>query len=141
MLAGAIVLAISSSRGPPFVAIERPRRTPSLYAINAEAQTIARLRHPHIVEVHDFGVSEAPTGGVLHWMALEWLEGQTLGAALEDRRARMDPSDALTLLRPVIQAIGCPISFSIVATDLPSEGATMVMAVPGRPARPVRPMR
>src|SRR5215831_5509912 len=34
-----------------------------------------------------------------------------------------------------------PISFSIAATFLPSAGATMVMAVPLRPARPVRPMR
>ena len=40
-----------------------------------------------------------------------------------------------------IQGMLWPISFSIAATDLLSAGATMVMAVPLRPARPVRPMR
>ena len=39
------------------------------------------------------------------------------------------------------QAMLWPISFSIAATDLPSTGLTMVMAVPVLPARPVRPMR
>ena len=40
-----------------------------------------------------------------------------------------------------IQGMVWPISFSIAATALPSIGATMVMAVPLKPARPVRPMR
>ena len=42
---------------------------------------------------------------------------------------------------PAIQGMLWPISFSIAATLLVSDGATTVMAVPVRPARPVRPMR
>jgi eukaryotic-like serine/threonine-protein kinase len=75
----------------------------------AEARTIARLRHPHIVEVHDFGVNQRASGGLVLWMALEWLEGETLEAVLADARARhrppMTPARALALLRPVLQAI------------------------------------
>ena len=40
-----------------------------------------------------------------------------------------------------IQGMVWPISRSMAATALPSIGATMVMAVPLKPARPVRPMR
>ncbi len=55
-----------------------------------EARTVARLRHPHIVEVHDFGVSDGPTGGALHWMALEWLEGRDAGGVAGERSGPRD---------------------------------------------------
>jgi TolB-like protein len=71
-----------------------------------EARTIARLRHPNIVEVHDFGHTLGPTGQPLLWMALEWLEGRTLEAALADRQSLPSPQQVLTLLRPVFQAVG-----------------------------------
>jgi serine/threonine protein kinase len=75
----------------------------------AEAQTIARLRHPNIVDVYDFGSAKAPSGTVVHWIALEWLEGRSLDAFLEERRTRgdrpFDPTSALHIVRPVFQAI------------------------------------
>ena len=44
----------------------------------SEARTIAHLRHAHIVDVYDFGVTRMPSGEVAPWMALEWLDGETL---------------------------------------------------------------
>jgi serine/threonine-protein kinase len=38
-----------------------------------EAQAVAALRHPHIVQVHDFG-----TQGGLHYMVMEYVSGGTL---------------------------------------------------------------
>src|SRR5579863_8944841 len=51
-----------------------------------EARTIARLKHPYIVSVHDFGVDRMVSGEPAPWMALEWLEGETLEADLDGRR-------------------------------------------------------
>src|SRR5262245_59755044 len=49
-----------------------------LNGFTLEAQTIARLDHPAIVRVFDFGVSRSPNGREMPWMVLEWLEGTTL---------------------------------------------------------------
>lgn len=46
-----------------------------------EAQAVARLRHPHIVQIHSFG--EGVDGP---WLAMEWIEGGGL-----DRRLRQGP--------------------------------------------------
>jgi tRNA A-37 threonylcarbamoyl transferase component Bud32 len=87
-----------------------------------EARTVARLKHAHIVEVHDFGVSDGPSGVVLHWMAMEWLEGRTLDALLGEERERRgpprDPARALELLRPVLQAIAFAHREGVVHRDL-----------------------
>jgi tRNA A-37 threonylcarbamoyl transferase component Bud32 len=74
-----------------------------------EAKTIARLRHPHIVDVYDFSVSTLASGELAPWMALEWLEGETLSVRLKGRRASgkrgLDPREAVEFLRPVIEAV------------------------------------
>jgi hypothetical protein len=48
-----------------------------------EAQAIASLRHPHIVQVYDFDVQ-----GDTYYMVMELLEGDTLKMRLRDYRAR-----------------------------------------------------
>ncbi len=74
-----------------------------------EAKTIARLRHPHIVNVYDFSVATLPTGEIAPWMALEWLEGETLATHLERRRQNGErgrqPAEALDFLHPVLEAL------------------------------------
>jgi serine/threonine protein kinase len=55
-----------------------------------EAMAVARLRHPHIVQVHDFDVI-----GNLHYMVMEWVDGPTLAERLRPRppqRANEDTS-------------------------------------------------
>ncbi len=74
-----------------------------------EARTIARIDHEAIVRVLDFGSSIMPTGDLAPWMALEWLDGQTLERDLDERAetgtAARSPSECFALLRPVIEAV------------------------------------
>jgi eukaryotic-like serine/threonine-protein kinase len=73
----------------------------------AEAKTVARITHPSIVQVFDFGVSPMPSGVQAAWMALEWLTGVTLEDELAKRRGQggRSPSDCLAVLRPVFSAL------------------------------------
>lgn len=70
-----------------------------------EARTIARLEHPSIVRVIDFGASTMSRGGTAPWMVLEWLDGVTLEEELSRRGAGHSPADALALLKPVFEAM------------------------------------
>jgi serine/threonine protein kinase len=86
----------------------------------AEAKTIANLKHPYIVSVHDFGVSRMASGEVAPWMALEWLDGDTLETDLDQRRGAggRTPAEAVSLLRPVIEALAYAHRWGVVHRDI-----------------------
>ena len=88
-----------------------------------EAKTIARIRHPHIVDVYDFSVSTLGSGELAPWMALEWLDGETLASFLKKRRrqtgdAGIPAPEAVELLRPAIEALAHAHSKGIVHRDV-----------------------
>lgn len=51
-----------------------------------EARAVANLRHPHIVQVYDFDAEDDT-----YYMVMEYLEGDTLKARLDDYRIRGEP--------------------------------------------------
>src|SRR5688572_23994616 len=57
-----------------------------------EAALVARLRHPHIVQVHDFEVEND-----LYYMVMELVEGGTLKAELEERQLKNQPFTLLEI--------------------------------------------
>jgi len=91
-----------------------------LGAFAAEARTIARITHPNIVQVYDFGVSVMPSGERAAWMALEWLTGLTLEDELYARRGKggRNPADCLRLLRPVLGALATVHAAGVAHRDL-----------------------
>jgi tRNA A-37 threonylcarbamoyl transferase component Bud32 len=50
--------------------------------IRAEAQAAARLSHPHVTAVHDYGESVAETGERVPYVVMELLSGRTLADSL-----------------------------------------------------------
>jgi hypothetical protein len=86
----------------------------------AEAKTIATLKHPYIVSVYDFGVSRMASGELAPWMALEWLDGETLESDLDRRHGTggRPPAEALPLLRPVIEALAYAHRWGVVHRDI-----------------------
>jgi len=95
-----------------------------------EARTIARIDHEAIVRVLDFGSSIMPTGDLAPWMALEWLEGQTLEHDLDARAetgtAARSPAECLALLRPVIEAVALAHEEGIAHRDIKPGNLMMV---------------
>ncbi len=80
----------------------------TLRLFEAEARIIAAVRHPNVVQVIDHGIADFGDGTPAPWIALEWVEGQTLQAWLDARGRRpMAPEDAWRFLRPVVDAAAC----------------------------------
>lgn len=77
-----------------------------------EAESIASIRHRHVVQIHDFG---APKGSP-PFLALEYLSGGTLADELS--RGPMAPGEAARLVANLASAIQAAHSMAIVHRDL-----------------------
>jgi len=101
-----------------------------------EAKTIVRISHPNIVQVLDFGVWSMPNGEHAPWMALEWLNGQTLREVLMARRGQggQNVVDCYHLMKPALEALAYAHEEGIAHRDI--KPANM-MLVPGRRNIPV----
>ena len=80
-----------------------------------EARIVARLRHPAIVTIHDFGV--LPSGHA--YLVMEYLEGETLRKTIMSGRQKITP--AMAILRPVGEAIDAAHRAGVVHRDLKPE--------------------
>ncbi|MFO0645897.1 MAG: protein kinase [Polyangiales bacterium] len=77
-----------------------------LHGFEQEAQTIAALEHPAIVRAYDFGIARPAGRRELPWLALEWIEGESLEQRIASLAGqRMSPAEVLALLRPVLQGL------------------------------------
>lgn len=78
-----------------------------------EARATARLKHPNIVRVFDFGRTRRNDP----YIVMELLQGETLGEVL-DREGRLSATFAVQLLLPAADALGAAHSKSVVHRDL-----------------------
>src|SRR5436309_3129671 len=78
-----------------------------------EAETAARLSHPHIVPIHSVG--EGPDGLVYFVMA--YVDGESLGAKLE-RRGRLPPDEARRIMLETADALGAAHALGIIHRDV-----------------------
>ncbi|MEY2936195.1 MAG: hypothetical protein RL033_6944 [Pseudomonadota bacterium] len=81
-----------------------------------EAQAVARLGHPAILRVFDFGTSRLGDP----YMVMEVLDGEDLGRTLE-RNGRLSPIKAVRTLLPVLHALGTAHQKDIIHRDLKPE--------------------
>ena len=77
-----------------------------------EATALARLSHPHIVAVHDFG--QADDGHF--FMVMEYVEGTDLAARL--RAGPLPPEEALAIVRQVCEALEFAHARGVVHRDI-----------------------
>lgn len=93
-----------------------------------EARAIAALDHPHVVEVLDAGTHE--DGSV--YLALELARGEPLHQ-IADRRGRLSPAEALSILVPVMHGLGAAHAAGIIHRDLKLENVLVAAGGDGLP--------
>jgi len=79
-----------------------------------EARALARLSHPHIVTVHDFGQA-----GVFFYLLMEFVDGVNLRQAM--KAGRFTPSQALAVVPPICEALQYAHDRGIVHRDIKPE--------------------
>src|SRR5690349_15176532 len=86
-----------------------------------EARVVNQIRHPHIVDVSDFGM--LPDGSPYYVMEL--LPGRTLSQYLQER-GRLSPERALAFLEPVCGALEAAHQAGVVHRDLKASNVAVV---------------
>jgi serine/threonine-protein kinase len=89
-----------------------------------EAEAVARLQHPNIVQVHEVGTADGHP-----YQALEFIEGKSLDELLEDRT--MPAREAARLMETLSRAMQLAHSRNVVHRDL--KPANILLAADGTP--------
>jgi serine/threonine protein kinase len=79
-----------------------------------EARTLARLSHPNIVTVHDFGQA-----GSFFYLVMEYVDGVNLRAAM--KAGRFSPEQALAVVPPICEALQYAHDRGVVHRDIKPE--------------------
>jgi hypothetical protein len=90
-----------------------------LARFRAEAQHTARLVHPNIAALHDYGevVSDDGSGEHLAYLVMELVEGEPLSALLA-RCGRLDPDRTLDIVRQTAAALAVAHAAGVVHRDV-----------------------
>ncbi|MCA9721522.1 MAG: serine/threonine protein kinase, partial [Gemmatimonadetes bacterium] len=93
---------------PPELAFQREIRQ----RFTREAQTAARLSHPHIVPIHDVGEGN----GVVYFV-MGLIEGESLAARIR-RRGRMPAEEVRRIMKETADALSAAHAVSVVHRDI-----------------------
>ncbi len=100
-----------------------------------EGQILRRLDHPAIVKVFHADVIIDPHGGgamrILPYVAMEYLEGETL-AALLDRRGALPVVEALSMMAELLDGIEAAHKIDVVHRDLKPQNVILARIGSGR---------
>ncbi|OYT72166.1 MAG: hypothetical protein CFK52_05795 [Chloracidobacterium sp. CP2_5A] len=97
--------------------------TETLERFRQEARAAARLNHPNVISVYDFGI--LPTGQA--YLAMELLAGHSLREELE-RSTTLSPQRVLAIMRPACQAIHAAHEAGVVHRDLKPDNIILLGA-------------
>jgi hypothetical protein len=92
----------------------------ALRRFEREAQASARLHHPNIVTVHDYGLLS--TEGA--YLVMELVAGETLGARLR-RERQLAPDEAADLFDQILDGLGGAHAAGVVHRDLKPENVLL----------------
>ena len=99
----------------------------ALHRFEREAQAAARLQHPHIISVHDYGT----LGAAGAYLVMELVAGETLAARLK-RQGHLSPADTADLFDQMLAGIEAAHAAGIVHRDLKPVNIMLAAGADGR---------
>ena len=93
---------------PPELAFQKEIRE----RFTREAQTAARLSHPHIVPIHDVG-----QGAGIVYFIMGLVEGESLGGRLK-RRGKLPPDEVRRIMKETADALSAAHAVSVIHRDI-----------------------
>jgi serine/threonine-protein kinase len=93
---------------PPELAFQKEIRE----RFTREAQTAARLAHPHIVPIHDVG-----EGAGIVYFIMGLVEGESLGGRLK-RRGKLPPDEVRRIMKETADALSAAHAVSVIHRDI-----------------------
>jgi len=93
---------------PPELAFQKDIRE----RFTREAQTAARLSHPHIVPIHTVG-----EGAGLVYFVMGYVDGESLGGRLK-RRGRLPVEEARRIMKETADALSAAHAYSVIHRDI-----------------------
>ncbi|MCU0748680.1 MAG: serine/threonine protein kinase, partial [Akkermansiaceae bacterium] len=88
-----------------------------------EAEFLAKLNHPHIVTIHDFGVTDSqpstPDSQPLYYLVMEFVDGVNLRDLIRD--GKLEAKQALAIVPPICDALQYAHDNGIVHRDIKPE--------------------
>lgn len=115
------------------IKVEATNQQKTLQRFIAEAQACARLRHPRICQVHDFGLTESQ----IPFLVMDFINGIPLGKKVQ-RDGRIMPAEAVVIFQQIAEGLEHAHGHRVVHRDLKpdnimlsrdEEGATLVQIV------------
>jgi tRNA A-37 threonylcarbamoyl transferase component Bud32 len=99
----------------------------------AEAEAVARLSHPHIVQIFEVREWRSPGSDTPQpYLALEYLSGGSFERVLEEREA-LEPAEAARLVAVLAHAVHAAHQAGVVHRDLKPSNVLLAPLVPGSP--------
>lgn len=92
-----------------------------------EAFAAAKIRHPNLVDVTDFGIDEGRA-----YLVMELLEGESLSARIEREPGAMRWAEAVTIMTQVCDAVAHTHDHGLIHRDI-KPGNIFLVTQPGRP--------
>ena len=86
-----------------------------------EAETVARIRHPHVVDISDVGIERG-----IPYLVMEYLEGEDLASLLE-RERRLSVQRAIDIVLPVVAGLAAVHRLGIVHRDIKPENVFLAV--------------
>ena len=106
-----------------------PSRAESIQRLHREARATSALGHPSIVGIEDFGTTEDG----LVFLAMEWLEGEPLDAAIA--RGAMPVERAIPIAQQVCAGLAVAHEAGVIHRDLKPENIFLVRTPAGEQAK------
>jgi serine/threonine protein kinase len=88
--------------------------------MRAEATAVAGIRHPGVVDLHDYVAEEQDDGSLLTFLVMEHVDAEPLSALLH-RQGRLDVAHALRIVENTAEALHHAHSCGIIHSDVKSE--------------------